>query len=376
MQTRNKSWRRYLAATLLLIASGNAFPQSLSVDSVIERFIEASGGRDRVAAIDNLVYTGGTYVEGDFQTDGTATMSRARPWFKLVGDKNDPGSFMEGYDGSAWEWYENPGVVIRTVAAASAAGRHYAGVDHPLVDYRARGSTASLLGTTELDGRPVYVVRLTRRDGFVEQFYIDEDTFLINASGASAPIHAFGKAVEQITRIADYREVGGVLLPHRFESAELPSGNTLSSMQWGKISANQRLPEDWFSPPRYERTPLQQLIENLYRQRSDVEAMLWTYEEFTRAWPDVDTSEAVNFAGFQVLKMGQTEAALTLLLRNVVAYPSSASARFELGTAYESAGNINAARAAYLAALEIDAEFAQAERALASLDAAASAAER
>ena len=69
---------------------------------------------------------------------------------------------MEGYDGAAWEWYADPGIVVRTVGEPSKAIRHYAGAEHPLVDYRAKGSTATLKGETTTGGRSVVVIRVTQ----------------------------------------------------------------------------------------------------------------------------------------------------------------------------------------------------------------------
>jgi hypothetical protein len=356
-------------AAVLLVAGTCAWPQSPDVDEVIDRFAEAIGGRENIAAIDNLVYSSGTYTEGDYRSNGDSTMSVARPWFKLVGDKREPGSYMEGYDGAAWEWFADPGVVIRTVNAASEAIRHYAGIEHPLIDYASKSATAELLGEVEFDTRPVYVIRLTRRDGFIEQFYIDQETFLINASGGEAPIHAFGSNVASITRISDYRDVAGMLVAHRFESTEAGTGRTLSAMQWGRIDANQALPDNWFSPPVFERTPLQHFIESIYSQRADPRSAMWTYDEFKRAHPGVDTSQATGFAGYQVLKMGDVATAVLLLERNVQDYPGSARAYFELGRAYQSAGKLREAREAYQDALAADGSFARARDALQALSA-------
>jgi hypothetical protein len=355
--------RKFAAA--LALAALIPFPATAqTVDDVVARFVDAIGGRAAVDAIDNLVYTNGTYREGDFSSDGNAAMSLSRPWFKLVGDKSAPGGYMEGYDGAAWEWFADPGVVLRTTGPPSAAIRHYAGVEHPLIDYREKGSDATLLGDSVIDERPVNVVRLTRQDGFVEQFYLDRETGLVIASGAAAPIHAFGAAVSQVTRIADYRNVDGLQVPHRFVSTEVPSGRELSSMQWGRIEANRKLPDDWFSPPEFERTPLQGLIERLYGQRDDPDAVLWTYRSFRRANAAMDTSAAAAFAGYQVLKTGRVETALALLAANVRDFPDSADARFELGRAYEAAGDTANAREAYRQALSIDADHERASRAL------------
>lgn len=354
------------AVMLLVCAPGNA--EKEDVDAIIDRFIEAVGGREKIDATDNLVYSGGTYEEGEYRSDGDASMSVARPWFKLVGDKNDPGDYMEGYDGAAWEWFADPGVVVRTVGAASAAIRHYAGVEHPLVDYGRKGSVAEFLGDSKLDGRTVHVIRLTRRDGFVEQFYIDAESSLINASSGKAPLHAFGKDVATITRIADYRDVDGLLVPHRFISVEMPSGRTISSMQWGRIAANQALPDGWFSPPSFSRTRLQHFIESLIGQRDDLRSVMWTHDEFVRSNPQADIADAVNVAGFQILKIGQVGTAVVLLEANAMRYPAHPGTRFGLGRAYQTAGEIAAARDEYRAALEADENHERSRRALAALE--------
>lgn len=275
---------------------------------------------------------------------------------------------MEGYDGAAWEWFEDPGVVIRTVGPASEAIRHYAGVEGPLIDYREKDASAKIKGETEFEGRAVIVIHLTRRDGFIEQINIDKESYLIAASGADAPIHAFGDRVTKLTKISDYRSVAGVMIAHRFESVELPSGNAMSSMQWGKIEANVALPVDWFSPPSFERTAVQNFIEQLYIQRADIDSVMWTYHEFRRANPAMDTSDACNIAGFQSLKMGDIDTAIALLEQNAIDYPKSESVRFGLGRAYRTAGRLEEARNQFRMALKIDPEHERSKAALDSLD--------
>jgi hypothetical protein len=250
------------------------------------------------------------------------------------------------------------------VGAASAAIRHYAGVEGPLVGYREKGSTAILRDEVVLDGKPVLVIELTRRDGLVEQFYLDQDSWLIVASGHSAPIHAFGTEVTSLNRVSDYREVAGVQIAHRFVEVEMPSGRELSSMQWQKVEANRDVPAGWFSPPRFERTALQSFIEHLYGQRSDLDSVMWTYDEFRLANPGLDVSDAVNVAGYQILKMGAVDQAIALLHWNVRGAPGSADAHFGLGRALLAGERSEEARAEFEQALRLDANHARAKTAL------------
>lgn len=351
----------------LTLGFAKAEEDQLTLDQILERYTEVVGGWDNIKAIQNIVFSEGLYEEGDFSHDG-AEMSMGRPWFKLVGNKNHPERYMEGYDGSAWEYFGNPRVVVRTEGKSSAAIRHYAGVERPLFDYRSKGSEAELLGEVEFDGQDVYVIKLTRRDGYIEQFYMNKETYLIAAVGGESAIHAFGDKVSKLTRISDYRLLGGVLIAHHFETIQLPEEKPLDSMQWGKVEINVELPADWFSPPVFERTPLEKLIEDLYSQKTDFISMMWTYDEFRLAYPDIDTNTALNIAGFQTLKWGQIENAIALLERNARDNPSSAETRFGLGRAYRTAGRLDEAREQFNLALEFDPEYGRAKSALEEMD--------
>ena len=354
-----------VVATLLMIqwvhsgimSQSEEYVQSdYGIDEIILKHIEATGGMENIKSLQNLF----------FQSPGGAMMSVGRPYYKLVGDKNNPRGYMEGYDGSAWEWFENPGVVIRTVGEASEAIRHYAGVESPLVDYKEKGNQVEVLGEVLFDENPTLVLKLTRRDNFVEKYYLDKKTFLKVASSYDAPLHAFGIDITTLTRFSDYRWVGGVHLPHHYASVELPSGKDLGSVQW-TIEANKQIPDDWFSPPEFKRSPIQAFIEQLYNQRDDIGAVMWTYHEFRNAHRSIDTSDPVNVAGYQMLKMDQVKNAVALLEQNVIDNPVSASSRFGLGRAYRTANETQKAKLQFLEALRIDPQYERAMKALEGL---------
>ncbi len=79
---------------------------------------------------------------------GRNYMAFMRPYYQVIGDpaiKNP--NLREGFDGSAWEYYGDPGIVMRTVGAAAAATRHTAEfLQDSLVDYAEKGTRVELQG--------------------------------------------------------------------------------------------------------------------------------------------------------------------------------------------------------------------------------------
>lgn len=356
-----------LCIAFVLSATQSA-PDRLPVtaDQIIANHIEARGGREAIARVHSVVFRG-TYSEPGFETP-RAVMALMRPYYKLVGDPGDlSNDFREGYDGSAWEFYGDPGIVLRTVGAAAAAARHHADIDGPLVDYRSKGSTVTLVGMVSVDGRAAYCLRVRMQDGFEEDELVDAESWLLIASRKAAPIHAFGADVRSETRFSDFRAVGGVLYPFSIREVDLATGKQLNQMKYSSIEINTPIDVTAFSPPARVLSPLQQLLEQLYAERSDAASGLWSYRDFRRAHPDVDTDRGLQFVGYQMLKMGDVAGATALLEINASEHPASSGAAFGVGRAYAASGQVERARAEFRRAVELDPKNTRAASALAAL---------
>lgn len=337
-----------------------------SLDEILERHIQALGGRDKINAvhsvIQHLVYREGSFVVPD------AFIARMRPYYKTIGDPKDKRiDINEGYDGSAWEYYADPGVVIRTVGAAAAATRHGTEIIDSLVEYKSLGTRIELTGTDTFAGQPAYKLHVIFADGFEKDIFVDPVSFLIVGDRRSAPIHAFGTAVRSENRIGDYRPINGVLFPLNVKETEIATGRELNSNTVQSIVVNEQLDPSFFSPPQFQRTALQQMLEQLYAERTDPLCVMWTYRGFRVANPDVDTRDGVEFIGYQMVKMGDFHGAIELLTANAVDYPKSASAEFGLGRAYKAADDLRNARIHLQKALAIDPNFKKASDGLNAL---------
>src|SRR3981081_2313824 len=105
----------WIALAIALSARVAATP---GVNEIVDRYVAARGGYEKIAALHSLVIRG-EYREGE-HVSPDACLALMRPYYKLVGDPDKPiAGFAEGYDGSAWEYYGDPGFVVRTVGEAS-----------------------------------------------------------------------------------------------------------------------------------------------------------------------------------------------------------------------------------------------------------------
>jgi len=352
-----------LFAFLLSVVTAAAAVPSTAIDALVARHVEALGGAARLRAITARVERG-RYREGDL--DIATYAAYRRPFFRVIGDPAKAlTTIHEGYDGSAWEYYPDPGIVVRTVGAAAAAARHAAAFDDPLVDYRTHGTALADGGDATIDGHAARVLHVTLADGFAEDIYLDRASALIVAIERTVPMHAFGRRYRTHDEISDYRPEGGVLYPHRFREIDTATGKVLTESTITTMEINPDLPFTLFSPPGWERTPLQTMVQRIYDERDEAASAIATYRDFTAAYPaDPNEVNAVDFVGYQTLKMGHADTAVALLTQNVAKFPQSARAHYGLGRALNEQGKVDLARAQFRAALAIDPAFERARTAL------------
>lgn len=357
-----------VALGLLLLGTGTVQPRTASVDDIVARHVEALGGMAAILAVHSFVRHG-WYQEGAFHLDDTY-VAQTRLFYRVIGNpKHELDEIHEGYDGAAWEYYPDPGSVVRTGAEAARATRHSAMFDDALVNYRAAGTTLTYGGMQRFLGHNVYLLHGVLADGFHEDYFVDAKTFLIDGRSEVVPMHAFGHRYRTYDAFGDYRAESGVMMNHSFQEVDSATGKILDSGGDTRIDINPNLPRSMFSPPQWNRTPTQEMIVRIYDERDDPHAAVWTYRQF-RAMPDVaanPTADAVDFVGYQCLKMGHTNTAIAVLALNVIDNPRSARAHFGLGRALEAAGKRESAATEYRAALSIDPAFTRATTALDAL---------
>jgi hypothetical protein len=359
--------RRFVLSAFALVLLATA-PRAPSLDELLRRHVDALGGAAAVASIHSFVLRG-WYQEGSFRLDDTY-VAQMRPFYRVIGSPKDPlGEIHEGYDGSAWEYYPDPGIVVRTVGQAARTTRHSALFDDPLVAPQARGITLEYGGEQRFNGNDAYVIHVRLPDGFEEDYFLDRRSFLVDGRAEVVPMHAYGKRYKMQDVYSEYRPEGGVMFHHRDREVDAATGTVFDEGGVTSVEINPALTASMFSPPQWDRTPLQQMIQKIYDERDETVAVLTTYQNFGEI---VDlkaaaTGDAVDFTGYQILKMGHAETAVALLSQNVRNHPQSPRAHYGLDRALAATGDRAKARREFERALAIDPSYKRAREALTEL---------
>jgi outer membrane lipoprotein-sorting protein len=207
---------RKCLVTLALV--GLALPASAqTLDEVIAKNLAARGGLEKMKAVKSMRMTGRMTMGPGMEAPISMEMKRpgnVRMEFSFQGNTG-----VQAYDGSKG-WSINPFSGKKDAEPMSADDlkdiQEQADMDGPLVDWKAKGHTVELLGKDKIEGSDVYKLKVTLKGGDVRTVYIDADSFLEIKAESKRTIR--GSETEVETSIGDYKEVGGIMVPHSFQS--------------------------------------------------------------------------------------------------------------------------------------------------------------
>jgi outer membrane lipoprotein-sorting protein len=201
----------FLVLALLAPAAGAAGTQPL--DEVLARHAAAHGGLDKWRAVDSLIITGTQVI---FSNANPFLYEFRRPDLSRFEQTMLGQKMTIGHDGKV-TWWVHPLFEIKTPTAVSDTGaviaRHIAEFESPLIDAAGKGHKVELLGKDAVDGQPALKLKVTRKDGFEETWYLDPSTHLELARFDTTL--DLPEAKERWTYYSDFRAVEGLVIPHR-----------------------------------------------------------------------------------------------------------------------------------------------------------------
>jgi outer membrane lipoprotein-sorting protein len=243
--------KRKTLACLILGALLGASAWAQTADELIEKNIQAKGGREKLKAMNTLRMTGkmtmGQGMEAPF------TMEMARPNKMRVEFTIQGMTGIQAYDGQKG-WLLMPFMGKKDPEEMPAdqvkVMQEQADFDGVLVDYKEKGHQVEYLGKDQMEGTPVHKLKVTKKSGDVNTIYLDAETFLeLKVAGKTK---MGDREIEGETMLGDYKEVGGVVMAHSIEqkAVGMPAGMVMTIE---KVEVNPDLSADRFAMPKVEK---------------------------------------------------------------------------------------------------------------------------
>ena len=223
------------------------FTQAQSVDDIINKYVEARGGKDKLNAMQSV------YMEGSRQMMGSEVLVKV----SMVQDKLYRTDFeMGGNTGytivtptEGWSFIPMQSPKVEPIAADRLKTMQgQLDIAGPLVDYAAKGNKAELQGKETIDGKEAYKIKLTLNTGKEVTYYIDTKTNLIIQSKQMAPARGNNAPQEIITNYSDYKSFDCIMFPQTIAN---PGGGMMGgSTTFDTIVVNKPIDESQYKPAK------------------------------------------------------------------------------------------------------------------------------
>ncbi len=201
-----------LLLTLLCVASAQAASDLPAAEKLIDKFIQATGGKDALTKYDTA-HASGTFSMPAMGISATTEIWQEAPNRTRTTIVSDAfGAMNEGFDGEvAWESNMMTGTKVKD-GVELALTRRTADFT-PWLNWKKNYRQAQTLSTEDVDGVACYLVEMTPNEGEgePEKVWFAQDSGLIQKSSLTMKNEMGTISVEAYP--SDYREVQGVVMP-------------------------------------------------------------------------------------------------------------------------------------------------------------------
>lgn len=207
-----------------------------NADEIINSYITAMGGADKLASINTI------YMEGEINYNGTKRTTR-----KWVVNKKAMRSEMT-FNGitsytivrkdSGWNYSPNRGRRKPEPLPATSVATNQPNLDieGTLVNYKAKGYKVSYQGTDEIEGTEAYKIEEVLNDSLTRTFYIDPDSHYIMRIRTKSSMG--GRVTTSSTDYSDYTKTAdGYVFP-------MENGN----IKYTVVKVNTTIDDNLFKP--------------------------------------------------------------------------------------------------------------------------------
>jgi outer membrane lipoprotein-sorting protein len=239
--------RRVLTLFISLVVLFCIEASAQTADEIIKKNIDAHGGIQKVKAVKSVKVTGKVLPAGLGQ-EIPIVIQQKRSNLVRVEATFQGKSQISAYDGqSGWKIdpFQGSSDPERVAGDELKELEEQSDMDGSLVDYKEKGHTVELVGKEDLEGTPVYKLKLTLKNGDVRNIYIDASNYLELKSTSKRQTP--GGEIEVENYFGNYKPVNGILMAHSIENKV--KGQVVSQVTFDKVEMDIPIDDSVFKMP-------------------------------------------------------------------------------------------------------------------------------
>jgi outer membrane lipoprotein-sorting protein len=216
-----------------------------TVDELIKKNTDARGGVQKIKAIKSIKASGKVTEQG---LELPITLQQKRPGMVRIDATFQGKSLVQAYDGeTGWKIdpFQGSPEPEKMAGDDLKEAQEQADLDGPLIDYKQKGHTVELIGKEDMEGTPVYKLKITLKNGDIRNVFLDAENYL--ELRVSAKRKTPGGELEIDQYVGNYKPVNGVMFPFSIESKV--RGQSVAQITIEKIETDVAIDDSIFKMP-------------------------------------------------------------------------------------------------------------------------------
>ncbi len=213
-----------------------------TINDVLDKHFKAVG-QEKLLAIQSF------YIKAKVSQMGMEMpmeMKIKKPDMFIVSIEMQGQKMVQAFDGQkGWmiaPWVSTDPQELSGDQLAQAKGQ--ADMEGELYNYEKKGSTAELMGKVNVDGKEMFRIKLTDKNGNLKDYFIDANTYLV--SKVKSKVSAQGQTVEVEQIMSENKTIDGITMAMKIESKS-PMGTALILME--EVKFNEKFDDAIFKQP-------------------------------------------------------------------------------------------------------------------------------
>jgi len=212
------------------------------LDKILKSHFKAIGQKnlDKITSIQATGYASAMGMEMPF------TMNIKRPDKLKIIVEVQGAQMIQAVDGET-AWSVNPmmgsSAPVELTGAEADGLKENADMDGQLYEYEKKGHQLELDGSETVNGNDCHVLKLTKKNGNTDYYYLDKESFLIHKIRASTVSNGMPMEVEAFT--SNYKEVNGYMMA--FSTEQRTGGQIFLNLELEKVEVNVEMDDAMFS---------------------------------------------------------------------------------------------------------------------------------
>jgi outer membrane lipoprotein-sorting protein len=220
--------------------------QSPTADEIVARNLAAKGGVEKLRAVTSVKMIG--RFKGP-AGEVPITSWAKRPNLRRMERVSDGQIFVVGFDGKT-VWGINPLMSPRpreiTGPQADMTRQDADDFDTLLLDYKAKGRTVELVGTEAVQGISMHRLRVTSKNGTIQEIFINADTML--EAKIVMQMEQGGRKGVVTSEFYNYKEVDGITVP--FNIRQTFNGQVMAEVTYDQVHFDVLMADTLFTMPK------------------------------------------------------------------------------------------------------------------------------